>query len=375
MRFAYVKSGDVVAELQAAARSRHPISGGPETFTASFLQLIGSAPALLVSLASARPSAAEARVGDVRARVYHLRSGASKSWIALCVFFRLVIFRPTIVVCVRDGAILWASYCASRLLGATFLHSRQRALPSGEKSWRAWLSAAIDRKVIRNAARIICHGPFTHHQLQALGIPESRIIEFDVPLANLPAPSEPAPHGQRIFFVGRVEESKGVFDLLEACAPILKARADVELVFIGDGKALPVLRQRALAARLEARVQLMGRKPHSEVTALLSSATVLVTPTRHGLEGRCMSAVEGLAMGVPVVAPDAGAFPFLIESGVNGLLYEVDSVEDMRQKIEAVLDAPALRERLAYGALESERRRSATVKTFATALREAFGAA
>jgi glycosyltransferase involved in cell wall biosynthesis len=81
-----------------------------------------------------------------------------------------------------------------------------------------------------------------------------------------------------------------------------------------------------------------------------------------------MAALEGLAVGVPVIAPQAGPFPFMITRGVNGLLFEVNSVTDLRRTLEQILDDTLLRASLARGALEYENRRAASCITFGDAL-------
>jgi len=41
-------------------------------------------------------------------------------------------------------------------------------------------------------------------------------------------------------------------------------------------------------------------------------------------EKRCVYVMEGLSMGISVIAPDFGYFPYLAEHGVNDLLLESD---------------------------------------------------
>ena len=85
-----------------------------------------------------------------------------------------------------------------------------------------------------------------------------------------------------------------------------------------------------------------------------------------------MAAMEGLAMGVPVVAPDAGPFPYLVRDGENGLLFEQDSVDSLVAALRRLLNDEALRERFSSTAL---RERKALLKPelrFAEAVDQAF---
>ena len=85
-----------------------------------------------------------------------------------------------------------------------------------------------------------------------------------------------------------------------------------------------------------------------------------------------MTTMEGLVMGKPVVAPDFGPFPFLVQHGTNGLLFESDSVEDLRRKIFQLLDDEALYRRLEAGAAESSRLLQLARVNFGGAVRSAF---
>jgi glycosyltransferase involved in cell wall biosynthesis len=77
-------------------------------------------------------------------------------------------------------------------------------------------------------------------------------------------------------------------------------------------------------------------------------------------------------MGVPVVAPNSGPFPFLIKQGINGLLYETDSVEALKRAILSVLDNDELYTRLRGGAMESGRNLLGPAITFSQAVKRAF---
>lgn len=48
----------------------------------------------------------------------------------------------------------------------------------------------------------------------------------------------------------------------------------------------------------------------------------------------------------PVIASRAGGIPELVKDGVNGLLFEPGDVQDLKKKIEYVIDNPALLDKL-----------------------------
>lgn len=83
-------------------------------------------------------------------------------------------------------------------------------------------------------------------------------------------------------------------------------------------------------------------------------ATISALPSR--IEGLSISLLETMALGLPVVASDAGGNPDLITSGETGLLVPpLDSVAWARA-LSRVLDDRALKERLARGGRDLVRR-------------------
>jgi glycosyltransferase involved in cell wall biosynthesis len=380
MRYAYIKYGDVVDELNSIGPSPKQIpKSGPTAFMAGFLHMVGDHPALVISWGRGDRDRSS-KAGKIEAFTYKRPKGLLKFFSALKILFQLLTFRPQVVLCVHDGPGLWAALIACRFLGAAFIHSRQRAIKVQGDSWRRRASAMVDGYAIRRAGRVICHGPFARRQLLDIGVSDSRIIEFDVRFDDFMAMAEscsiPYKKGEgqqdsgtaKILFLGRVEASKGVFELLEACTPLLKARSNVDMTFIGQGAALSKLQQLVENTELASRITFTGAIAHDQVGIQLKSATVLVTPTQRGLEGWPMAALEGLTMGVPVIAPAAGPFLFMIKNGINGLHYEDGSVMDLQKKIVRILDDPELRHKLSRGAIEVSSQRAKTIKDFGSAL-------
>jgi glycosyltransferase involved in cell wall biosynthesis len=214
----------------------------------------------------------------------------------------------------------------------------------------------MDKLIITRCPAMVCHGPFLKQQLLDIGTDRDKIFEYDWKFSDLDSGEDGFVELTRkskdnvVLFLGRIEEHKGVFDLLDAVEEIQCAHTSVKLVYIGDGSAMDELRCRVEHRGLEQQVVLLGMIPHNHVGALIRRARVLVTPTRSDFpEGRCMAAMEGLVMGVPVIAPDLGPFPYLIESGINGLLFRPDSIQDLKEKLCSLLHNEELYLRVRQG--------------------------
>lgn len=142
--------------------------------------------------------------------------------------------------------------------------------------------------------------------------------------------------GNRIVYVGRLDEEKHVDELIEAAArldPALEAHVDI----VGAGEAKGKLR--ALAQRLGVtdRVQLHGKISDEELREILTRGTVFAMPSRAELQ--CIAAMEAMATALPVVAANAMALPHLVHDGENGYLYEPGDVDGLVERLTRVLTA------------------------------------
>lgn len=144
-----------------------------------------------------------------------------------------------------------------------------------------------------------------------------------------------------ILFVGRLVESKGIEDLLEAVATL---EGDQELHFVGRGDR-DRLRARAAALGIAEHVVCHGEVPHPDLPAYYAAADVFCLPSHDESFG--LANVEAMACGLPVVTTDLEGITTYLANGENGLLARVGDPRDLADKLTMVLESPALRSQLA----------------------------
>lgn len=131
----------------------------------------------------------------------------------------------------------------------------------------------------------------------------------------------PIEHGpsreQRVVFVGRLAEEKGVDLLLKAWQ--LAAPPGWVLELIGDGELRPP------PERLDRSVRCLGWLPKDDVLARVASSRYLVMASRW-YEGLPMVLLEAFSAGTPAIVPRLGAMAEVVEPGCNGLVFEPGSV-------------------------------------------------
>jgi glycosyltransferase involved in cell wall biosynthesis len=139
----------------------------------------------------------------------------------------------------------------------------------------------------------------------------------------VPLPALPAAHAEvpgRILFLGRLDKAKGVFDLLEAGARIVREAAGpspLRLVFGGEGDVQAV-RRRAAELGIAERIELLGWVGPEARDAELAKACVFCLPSH--AEGLPMSMLEAMAARRAVVATRVGGIPETLRDGENGVL-------------------------------------------------------
>lgn len=173
------------------------------------------------------------------------------------------------------------------------------------------------------------------------------------------AATAPAQDGERpnlVLFLGRLDASKGIYDLLEAVAGLRAAVPDVRLVCAGDGERVAVARYAERLGIAEA-VRFTGWVGPSGKRALLEAAAVFALPSYE--EAMPISLLEAMAAGVPVVASPQGGIPEAVVDGVSGFLAGAGNVATLERLLRRLLTERDLSARIGAAARESARLRFA----------------
>ncbi|MEO7963847.1 MAG: glycosyltransferase [Gemmatimonadaceae bacterium] len=193
-------------------------------------------------------------------------------------------------------------------------------------------------------------------------------------IAPMPVSTELfAPGGQRaadrLLFVGRLNEQKGIARLLDALAAM---RSRMSLDVVGDGPDSEMLRDRAESLGISARITWHGSRPQHELAPFYRSATALVVPSIG--EGLGLVTVEAQLTETPVVAFASGGIVDTISNGVSGLLVPPGDVAALAQACDRLHENPGLRESLGRGGRAAALARfapAAAARTYAAIYRDA----
>lgn len=145
-----------------------------------------------------------------------------------------------------------------------------------------------------------------------------------------------AAEARLVLYVGRLDEGKGLEELLEA-AERMRDVKDLLFVLLGEGLLGDVLRKRVASAGLGDRVWLPGVSSRHEVAKWMAACNVFCLPSHS--EGCPNVVCEALACGRPVVATRVGGIPELVND-TCGILVPAADTEGLARALRDALDAP-----------------------------------
>lgn len=134
----------------------------------------------------------------------------------------------------------------------------------------------------------------------------------------------------QIMAIGRLAVEKNWPTLIQAVTMLPESiRNRVFIHFYGSGSQLAELK--TLASQNSIRAAFHGHVEKSVLIDALSKASLSVLPSR--FEGLGLSALEGMAAGVPTITADFPAAHDFIEHGVTGHLFPIGNAEALAQLI------------------------------------------
>lgn len=138
--------------------------------------------------------------------------------------------------------------------------------------------------------------------------------------------------GPVALFVGRIAAEKGIDDLLEAYAMVVRSGGEAPtLVLVGRGDLLESVRSRAQQEGW-LRVYIEGFVPPEKVWEYYAYADFVALPSRHEPYGVVVQ--EAMAAGLPVVTTDAvGAAADFVRDGKTGYVIPVGDTKGLMERM------------------------------------------
>ncbi|WP_421870225.1 glycosyltransferase family 4 protein [Marinoscillum sp.] len=225
-----------------------------------------------------------------------------------------------------------------------------RFIPNIEKYFNPifkWLYAMYFK-----ADRIFAPTPSMYRYLESIGIKESNLSVWGrgVNLERFsPEHREenyyPVPKGnKKVLFVSRLVREKEPETLVRLYQLMDQKRSDLNMIIVGDGPTRNELQKKMPNAIFK------GRLTGMELATAYASGDVFVFPSTTETFGNVV--LEALASGLPVVAANAGGPSDIIQDGHTGFLVEPKNERAFFEKVEELIDDPALYQQIRKNALD-----------------------
>ncbi len=213
-----------------------------------------------------------------------------------------------------------------------------------QEPWRTQVSGEM-RKLASQADGFITFSKFYRDSMvDLLGIPEEKfhltplginVSEFD----EVWAARKQASGGKVIGYFARICPEKGFDQLIDAFIRMAETHPDILLKSGGwlSEKDQPFLEEqirKIRAAGLENRFEYIGSPDGDEKKSFLKKIDLFCVPARF-LEPKGLYLLEAMACGIPVVAPDKGAFPEIVKASGGGILFKAGAITDLADKLAA----------------------------------------
>lgn len=152
-------------------------------------------------------------------------------------------------------------------------------------------------------------------------------------------------------FLGRLNVSKGLFDLIEIWRVLLKNAPNASLAIIGGGnkRMKQELENRVRQYNLQENISILGYLGDKEAFGILKSSRIFVFPSYE--EGFGIAILEAMACGLPVVAWDLPVYKAIFQGGM--ITAPIKNTQKFAETVLELLENEQFRRRLSLEATKT----------------------
>ncbi len=184
-----------------------------------------------------------------------------------------------------------------------------------------WKEQRPDAAILNSFESIIVQASPFEEDLRGFGYNGQVVILPYIPPDVRDAASFPEPSPLRIGFLGRLVPDKNLKYLIVSFSRLRTMGVDAQLHIFGDGPERNAIQSLTNEMNLATSIQFHGNQDRTEIPAEIDSCHFFAFSST--TEGQCLSALEILARGRPVLGTPAGAFPEFL-SGLLGSIAPLD---------------------------------------------------
>tara|TARA_B100000579_G_scaffold85663_1_gene66959 strand:- start:7847 stop:9040 length:1194 start_codon:yes stop_codon:yes gene_type:complete len=149
-----------------------------------------------------------------------------------------------------------------------------------------------------------------------------------------------------IIFIGAIDNHKGIFTLIYAYE-LLKNK--IPLIIVGNGEKINELKKYVIDHNLS-NISFVGEiRNDYEKYKLIADSLVSIIPSESP-ETFCLTAIESMSVGAPIISSDIGSLRYLINNKKNGFKFKCGDHNDLSNKIDYIIENKSDRIKLGINA-------------------------
>lgn len=150
----------------------------------------------------------------------------------------------------------------------------------------------------------------------------------------------------RLLYVGKIEERRNVYFLIELFERLQEDHENLELVIVGNGDREYVEKflERIALWRAQGKIHYFSRATQKELSLLYRNMDLFLFTSNYEIFG--MVLLEAMYFGLPVISSKNGGASVLIKNGINGFQIEGFQVSDWQKVLECLLGDEVLYRRM-----------------------------
>jgi glycosyltransferase involved in cell wall biosynthesis len=152
-----------------------------------------------------------------------------------------------------------------------------------------------------------------------------------------------------LLYVGRLDTCNRTGEIITAVAQVINT-IDFCFVVVGNGSQKAALEKQAKELRIEDRVMFTGFVPEADLCQLYGLSRCFITATRTELQSH--ATLQAMAVGLPIIAPNAAAIDNLVHNKSNGYLFNAGDTDTIAASITHIFSNDYLHLHMAKKSLE-----------------------
>jgi len=177
-----------------------------------------------------------------------------------------------------------------------------------------------------------------------------RIVRCGIDIEKYSPRPDPNNATTEILCVGRLVPAKGQHLLVKAGKRLKERGVPFHLTFVGAGPDMESLKTLAESLGISDAITFAGAIGQGEIHAYYDKADIFALPSF--AEGLPVVLMEAMGKGIPCVATCITGIPELIHDGENGMLAPASDWEGLADRLQTLIEDPALRRKLGAAARE-----------------------